>query len=684
MSRVSSRDYPPARQGDWSDDFHGTAVADPYRWLEDPDSPETQAWVAAQNDLTASFLQAIPARERIKARLTELWDYPKYSGARKEGERYFFFKNEGLQNQSVLYMLRSLDGEPVEVLDPNTLSDDGTVALTSVVWSVDGTLLAYATSSSGSDWQEVRIRDVDGVRTYDDLVRWCKFTSIAWHPDGSGFFYNRFPEPGDVPNADQTTHNRVYWHALGTPQSADRLVYERQDAPELAFDPAVTDDGAYLILRVWHGTDPRNRFYYRALAGDGPVVRLLDDFDARYDFVGNDGSTFFFDTNFDAPRGRIIAIDVEHPERENWREVVAEQDDVIAFATMVAERLVVAYLRDVQHIVKLIGLDGTPDGEITLPDIGSVSSLSGKSTDRELFIGFDSFLQPTTLYRYDFEDRTLHPFRASPLKFDPSAFETKQVFYPSKDGTRIPMFILHRRGLDLDGGRPTVLYGYGGFGISLTPAFSPSQLVWLEEGGVYAIANLRGGGEYGETWHEAGTLERKQNVFDDFISAAEWLIANGYTTRHRLAIMGGSNGGLLVAACEVQRPDLFGAVICRVPVIDMLHYHSWTVGRYWVSDYGNAEQSPEHFAFLHAYSPLHNVKPGVAYPPTLITSADSDDRVVPAHAKKFAAALQAAHAGDNPILLRVDTKAGHGQGKPTAKVLDELADIYGFLSDMLD
>jgi prolyl oligopeptidase len=676
--------YPSAPKGDVVDDFHGTAVADPYRWLEDPDSPETGTWVAAENALTAAFLQDSPVRERIKARLTRLWDYPRYGVPQHEGDRYYFWKNDGLQNQPVLYSQPSLDAPPTPVLDPNTLSADGTAAVTNLRFSKDGHLAAYGLSHGGSDWQEIHLRDCVAATDRPDVIRWCKFAGIAWAPGGDGFYYNRFPEPGTVDPADESNFQRVYWHTLGTDQAADRLVYERPDFKELGFSPQATDDGAYLVLHVWRGTEPENRFYYRPLNGDDqPFVRLLDDADARYDFVDNVGPLFYFLTDLDAPRGRVIAIDVTDPARERWREVIPQGEDPIDEVALINDELVVITLHDVHHRVQRYSRDGALLGEIALPGLGTVAGLEGRREATECFLGFAGFLYPLTTLRYDFRTGALTTLRAPELDFDPAGYETRQVFYKSKDGTRVPMFLTHRSDLVLDGENPTLLYGYGGFNISLTPSFTVHRLAWLEQGGVLAVANLRGGAEYGEAWHRAGILERKQNVFDDFIAAAEWLIAGGYTRRERLAIQGGSNGGLLVAACETQRPDLFGAVLCQVPVADMLRYHRFTVGRYWTTDYGDADADPAHFRFLYAYSPVHNVRPGTAYPPTLITSADTDDRVVSAHAKKFAAALQAAQAGQNPILLRVETKAGHGAGKPTTKQIEEQADLYSFLFKVL-
>ncbi|MEO7021494.1 MAG: prolyl oligopeptidase family serine peptidase [Ktedonobacteraceae bacterium] len=667
------------RRDDTVENYHGTQVADPYRWLEEARSEETRAWVAAQNEVSVAYFQAASERRAILARLTELIDFPRYSAPVYKGGRYFFSHNTGLQNQSVLYTQQNLESLPATLLDPNTLSADGTIALITQAYSHDGALLAYGVSASGSDWQEVKVRRIDSGEDYPDVIRWSKFTSVAWKHDNSGFYYDRFPQPGSVPEADQSCYNRIYWHKLGTSQEEDQLIYERPDAKELGFSASISDDGKYLLLHVWLGTDPKNRFYYREVESSGPFVRLLDDFDAAYSFAHNIGPRFYFHTNLDAPRGRIIAIDIEHPERAHWREVLPEQEDVIASVQVVHQQFVITWKHDAHHLLKRYTLEGQLLGEIALPALGSIAEVTGEPSDSEVFLNFMSFLYPPSILRYDFLTETLSLWRGPHLNFDAEQYETTQVFYSSKDSTRVPMFLTHKKGLVLDGTNPTLLYGYGGFNISLTPTFSSHNLLWLEQGGVFALPNLRGGDEYGEEWHLAGMLEKKQNVFDDFIAAAEWLIANNYTNSSRLAINGGSNGGLLVAACMVQRPDLYGAVLCEVPVIDMLRYHTFTVGRYWVSEYGNAEQDPVHFAFLYAYSPLHNVRSGVAYPATLIMAADSDDRVVPSHAKKFAATLQAATSGPEPILLRIETKAGHGLGKPTAKIIEARGDVFAFL-----
>ncbi|MCA9939337.1 MAG: S9 family peptidase [Anaerolineales bacterium] len=676
--------YPLAPQDDIVDDYHGTLVADPYRWLEDPEAAATRAWVAAQNELTLGLLHEVPARARVKARLTRLWDYPKMSTPWRRGGRSFYFKNDGLQNQPVLYWQPDAQAEPKVLLDPNTLRADGTAALTNQVVSRDGALLAYGVSESGSDWQRIRVRRVTTGEDLGDEVRWCKFAGIAWKPDNSGFYYNRYPQPGTVPEAEQHRHNRVYWHQLGTAADADCLVYERPDAPDLAFVPFASEDDAYLLLYVWHGTDTQNRIYYRPMDGEGDFVRLLDDADAMYNFITNIGPIFYFHTDLDAPRGRIIAIDITQPARAHWREILPQQEDVIALVTAVHNHLAVVTMQDAHHILKLYDLDGNFLRQVALPGIGSILQLTGRLHDSDMYLSFTSFLFPTSIFRYDFLTDTLSSVYHPTTDFDAAAYETRQVFCTSKDGTRVPIFVTMKKGLRLDGNNPTILYGYGGFNISVTPAFWVQRTVWLEAGGIFAVANLRGGNEYGEAWHQAGMLDNKQNVFDDFIAAAEYLIAHGYTSSRRLAIHGGSNGGLLVGACMTQRPDLYGAVICAVPVLDMLRYHQFTVGKYWVGEYGSAEADADQFATLYAYSPLHNLRPDVTYPPLLITTADTDDRVVPAHANKFAATIQALHTNDNPALIRIETRAGHGLGKPTAKLIEEEADVYAFLWDIFD
>ncbi|MCA9931497.1 MAG: S9 family peptidase, partial [Anaerolineales bacterium] len=545
--------YPASRQSDVVDDYHGTLVADPYRWLEDPVSAETKVWVAAQNELTESYLTELTVRAEFAERLTKLWDYPKYNVLRKRAGGYFFQFNDGLQNQPVLYRQAALDDAPELVLDPNGLSDDGTLAMTMYSLSKDGRFLAYNLSQSGSDWQAIHVLDLETGQKLDDVIQWCKFTPTAWTHDNAGFFYARYPAPGEMPEAPPSTHHRVYYHTLGTPQSDDALVYARPDAPDLGFQPYVTEDGRFLTLHVWEGTDRRSRFYYRDLESSGDFVRLLDDLDAGYECIGNDGPVFYFQTDLDAENGRIIAIDTTNPAREHWQERIPEQQDAIAFSLMVNDQFVVVRLHNAHHRLYIYNLDGTFDREIELPTAGTIFEIAGKRKHNELFIQFLSFTYPPTVLRYDFTSGELQTYRQPQLDFDPSRYETTQVLYPSKDGTQIPLFLTYKKGIKLNGSNPTLLYGYGGFNIDMTPIFSPTRLAWLERGGIYAHACLRGGNEFGEAWHQAGMLANKQNVFDDFISAAEWLIENKYTRKGRLAIEGRSNGGLLVAACMVQR-----------------------------------------------------------------------------------------------------------------------------------
>jgi len=676
--------YPAARKSDVVDDYHGTRVPDPYRWLEDPDSPESRAWIEAQNRLTASYLAEIPARRAIRERLTKLWNYPKYGTPFRKGRRYFFSKNDGLQNQSVLYKQASLTADPETLLDPNLLSEDGTVALSTLAVSQDGRLLAYGTSASGSDWEEFRVRDVALGRDLSDHLKWIKFSGASWTNDGAGFFYSRYPEPGNKALTDVNRFQRLYYHRLGTDQAQDVLVYERPDQPDWGMNAEVTDDGRYAVLNVWLGTDRRNRVYYLDLNDAkrpkvrGDVVRLLDDFDASYTFVGNDGPVLYFLTDLDAPRKRVIAIDTRHPERARWREIIPQGPDVLEAVQIIHDTFVANYMHDASSRLRLFALDGRLLKDLELPTLGTVGSISGERKDDEMFYAFTSFLYPTTIFRYDFTSGVTSVFKAPAIDFDPSGYETKQVFYTSKDGTRVPMFITHKKGLRLDGSNPTYLYGYGGFNISLTPSFSVAMLAWLELGGVYAVPNLRGGGEYGEEWHQAGMHDRKQNVFDDFIAAAEYLIAQGYTSTPKLAIAGGSNGGLLVGAAITQRPELFGAALPAVGVMDMLRFHKFTIGWAWVTDYGSADSAAQ-FPYLYKYSPLHNMRAGTRYPATLVTTADHDDRVVPGHSFKFTAALQAAQAGPQPVLIEIETKAGHGAGKPTSKLIEEQADRMAFL-----
>jgi len=676
--------YPLTRMVDQVDELHGVKVADPYRWLEDLDSPETAAWVAAQNELTFSYLEKIPVREKIRQRLTHLWNFERYGIPFTEGGRYFYTRNDGLQNQSVVYVADSLDSPPRVLLDPNLLSADGTIALTETAVSRDGRLLVYGLSAAGSDWEEYRVRDVDTGADLPDLLRWIKFSNASWTHDNRGFFYSRYDEPQGDRLTAANYYQKLCYHRLGTDQSDDRLVYHRPDEKEWGFNGQVTDDGRYLVITVWKGSSDKNQiFYLDLLAPNAAVTELITGFDAQYAFVDNDGPVFWFFTNLDAPRGRLIALDVRQPQRKQWKTVIPEAAETLQGVSTINYQFIAVYLQDAHTVVRVYDLEGRYLRDIRLPGIGTARGFGGKRTERETFYSFTSFAVPGTVYRYDASTGESVVYRQPKVNFNPEDYTTRQVFYRSRDGTHVPMFITHRKGLAPDGDNPAYLYGYGGFNASITPHFSISRLVWMEMGGVYAVPNLRGGGEYGKQWHDAGRLKNKQNVFDDFIAAAKWLVENRYTSSRRLAIAGASNGGLLVGACITQRPELFGAALPAVGVMDMLRFHKYTIGWAWVSDYGSPDD-PEMFPILYAYSPLHNVRSGTCYPATLITTADHDDRVIPAHSFKFAAALQAAQSCDNPILIRIETRAGHGAGKPTTKLIAEAADQLAFLAHVLN
>jgi prolyl oligopeptidase len=676
--------YPDTHRVGQVDDYHGTKVADPYRWLEQDvrESKDVADWVAAENKITFRYLESIPERDALKHRLTELMNYERYSAPHKVAGRYFYSKNDGLQNQSVVYVQESQGGKPRVLLDPNTWSKDGTVALAGLSIRDDGRFLAYAVAEAGSDWHTWHVLDVDTGKPLADEIRWVKFSDASWTKDGKGFFYCRFDEP--KPGATFQTLNlnqKVYYHRLGQPQSEDVLVYRRPDHPRWSFSAEVTDDGRYLVLTTEVGTAKKYRVSYKDLTEPyGTVLDLIDNFDNEYTFLDNDGPVFYFKTDLDAPRGRVIAIDIRHPEKTHWKEVIPQAKEALERVNMVGNLFVAEYLKDAHTQVTMYTPDGRFVRALELPGIGTATGFAGKRSDTETFYTFTSFATPPTIYRYDLVAGQSSVFRKAKVKFNPDEFEVKQVFYASKDGTKVPMFLTYRKGTKLDGSNPTLLYGYGGFAIPMTPAFAVSRVAWMEMGGVYAVANLRGGSEYGEDWHLAGTKLHKQNVFDDFISAAEYLIAHKYTRPDRLAIQGGSNGGLLVGACEAQRPDLYGACLPAVGVMDMLRFQKFTAGRYWVDDYGSSD-NPEEFKALYAYSPYHALlRNGKrTYPATLVTTADHDDRVVPGHSFKFAAALQANQAGDAPVLIRIETRAGHGGGKPTAKRIEEAADQLAFL-----
>jgi prolyl oligopeptidase len=676
-------EYPKTKKVDQVDDYHGVKVADPYRWLEDDNSAETKAWVEAQNKVTFDYLNTIPEREMLKKRLTELWDYEKYSAPFKEGGKYFYYKNDGLQNQSVLYVTDSPKAEGRVLLDPNKLSSDGTVALSGMSISDDGKIMAYGVSVSGSDWQQWRFRDVETGKDLPDVLKDIKFSGASWSKDNAGVYYSRYPAVDEKAKLTALNYDqKVYYHKLGTPQSEDYVVYERPDDKEMSVGAGVSEDGNWLIIYVSKGTSPKNMIYFKNLTMErAPIMPLVDKLEADYNFIGNDGSTFYFSTDKDASRKRIVKVDALAKDKK-WETVVPEAAETLNGVDFVNNQFVLSYLKDAYTNIKIYNTDGKFVRDVKLPGIGTAGGFNGKRDATEVFYTFTSFTTPPTIYRYDMKTGKSTVFRTADVKFNPKDFVVKQVKYKSKDGTMIPMFIVHKKGLKLDGTNPTLLYGYGGFNISLTPGFSVARLPWLEMGGVYAMANLRGGGEYGEDWHEAGTKLKKQNVFDDFIAAGEYLIAEKYTKSDKLAIQGGSNGGLLVGAVLNQRPDLFGAALPAVGVMDMLRFNQFSAGRYWTSDYGSSANADE-FKALYAYSPIHNIEKGTKYPAVLITTADHDDRVVPAHSFKYAATIQEAQAGDAPVLIRIETKAGHGAGKPTSKQIEEQADIYGFLMKSL-
>ena len=676
--------YPETRKVEQVDDYHGTRIADPYRWLEDPDSENTEAWVESQNEVTQAFFETIQSRESIRERLGELWNYAKFGLPEKRAGRYFYEANDGLQNQALLYVSEGLNAKGRLLLDPNELAEDGTVDLANWEVSPNGKLVALAFASAGSDWREWRVLEVDSGEMLEDHVLWSKFSGASWAEDSSGFYYSRYAEPGEGETFTAANYfHKVYYHQVGTTQAADRLIYERSDEKEWGFDAQVTDDGRYLTMTVWKGTLSQNQFFYLDLEGSRGVVELLTGFEAEYLFVGNEGSQFYFLTDHQAPMRRLIAIDVERPKPENWQEVVPEAEVVAQSVNLVGSHFLISYLKDAQSVVKVYGLDGGWIRDVEFPGIGSASGFAGRPDDPETFYSFQNFTTPSTIFQYNAETGKSQVFKQAEVAFDPSQFETRQVFYESKDGTRVPMFITVKKGLKLDGNRPTLLYGYGGFDISITPRFSVTNLAWVERGGVYAVANLRGGGEYGRDWHEGGMLDKKQNVFDDFIAAAEWLIDHDYTCPKKLGIHGRSNGGLLVGAVMCQRPDLFAAAVPGVGVMDMLRFHRFTIGYAWTSEYGCSDDA-EQFKTLVAYSPVHNLKSETRYPATMVMTADHDDRVVPAHSHKFAATLQDCQADDGPpCLIRIETSGGHGAGKPTAMQIAESTDLLAFLSKAL-
>ncbi len=673
--------YPKPEKGTVADDYFGTKVPDPYRWMEDVDSSKTKEWVEQENKLTFAYLDKIPFRNKIKKRIEEIWNYPKYSAPQKVGNYYLFHKNDGLQPQSVLYIQEGINGTPKVLIDPNTLSTDGTVALNGIAASNDNKLLCYWTSKSGSDWQDIYVLDIATGKKLDDHVQWNKFSGGSWYKDG--FFYSRYEEPkGKNELTAANEFQKIYYHKIGTPQSEDILKYEDKKNPKRLQFMGVTEDERYLQLFINEAGEKGNLLSIMDTKNpDRGWIPIQATFGFETGIVESEGDKLFIQTNVGAPRNKIVVTDIADPSQKNWHDLIPQNKHVLESASLSGGKLICTYMQDASHHVYLFDLEGRKLNEIKLPAIGSVSGFSGKKSDKEVFYTFNSFTYPYTIYRYDMESNTSNLFRKTEVKFDPNDYESKQIFYTSKDGTRVPMFIVHKKGLKMDGNNPCYLYAYGGFNVSLTPSFSTLRLILLENGAVFAMPNLRGGGEYGEEWHDAGTKLHKQNVFDDFIAAADYLCTQKYTSHEKLALAGGSNGGLLVGAVMTERPDICKVALPAVGVMDMLRYHKFTIGAHWASDYGTSEDNKEMFEYLNRYSPLENVRSGVQYPATLVTTADHDDRVVPAHSFKFTATLQeiGGPSSTNPLLIRIETKAGHGSGKPTAKIIDEAADEYAFM-----
>jgi prolyl oligopeptidase len=667
--------YPVTKKVDQVDDYFGTPVEDPYRWLEDDNSEETAEWVKQQNEVTFNYLSKIPYREKIKQRLSEIWNFPKYGTPFKKGDYYFMYKNDGVQNQSVLYILKNLNDEPKVLIDPNKFSNEGTSALSNFDVSNNGKYAAFSVSKAGSDWKEYYVMELPSGKILNDTLRWIKFSGAAWL--GDGFFYTRYDEPKkEAAFSGKNEFAKVYYHRVGTTQSEDFLVYGDDKNPLNSFYAGTTDDENYVYMSETVSTS--GNALYMKKSNDKNFIKIADGFEYDYDVIDNNNDLLLVLTNDNAPKGRLIAIDTKNPQRKNWKDIIPQKDDVLESVSICNNMLVVKYMKDVQSRLEVYDLNGNFKHEIKLPGVGIVGSFSAKRNEPLAFFSFSTFTAPTSIYKYDIEKNEVSLYKKPEIKFNSDEYETKQIFYTSKDGTKVPMFITHKKGLKLDGNNPTLLYGYGGFNISVTPAFSVSRAVFMEQGGIYAVANIRGGGEYGKEWHKAGTQLQKQNVFDDFIAAAEYLIKEKYTSSEKLAIEGRSNGGLLIGAVMTQRPDLFKVALPGVGVLDMLRYHKFTIGYAWATDYGTSDEEV-HFKNLIKYSPLHNLKEGVAYPATMITTGDHDDRVVPAHSFKFAATLQEKHKGKNPVLIRIDVNAGHGAGKPTSKQIEESADVLSFM-----
>ena len=675
MAKVSG--YPETAKVDTVDTYFGVQVKDPYRWLEDDLSDATASWVGSQNEVTFGYLNQIPFRDNIKTRLEELWDYEKLYAPVKHGDYYYFYKNDGLQNQNVFYRTKNLDEEASVFIDPNKFSEDGTISMSGTSFTKDGSMVGVLLSEGGSDWRKAVILNTGTKEMAGDTLLDLKFTSITWIGN-DGFYYSSYDKPKEGSELSaKTQYHKLYYHKMGTPQSEDRLVFGGDAQPRRYIGAYTTEDEKYLIIQAAQSTSG-NELYLKDLSSpDSKIVRIVDNFDHDHGVIGNDGSRLFIQTNYNAPNKKIVEVEASNPSPGQWKDLIPETDNVLRAATG-GGKIFASYMIDAKTSVKQFDMQGRMEREVTLPGIGSAYGFNARNDDQELYYTFTSFTYPTSIFKYNISSGSSELYKKPDVQFDTDNYETKQVFYESKDGTKVPMFIVHKKGLELNGKNPTYLYGYGGFNISLTPGFSISRLVWLENGGIYAQPNLRGGGEYGKKWHLAGTKMNKQNVFDDFIAAAEYLISNNYTSSDYLAVAGGSNGGLLVGATITQRPDLAKVAFPAVGVLDMLRYHKFTAGAGWAYDYGTADESKEMFQYLLKYSPLHAVTPGTSYPATLVTTADHDDRVVPAHSFKFAATLQEHHTGDNPVLIRIETDAGHGAGTPTSKIIESIADQYAF------
>ncbi len=670
-------EYPITKKEVVKDVYFETEVEDPYRWLEDDNSEETGQWVKAQNEVTFNYLNQLPGREKINSRLTELWNYPKSTTPFKKAGKYFFFKNDGLQNQNVLFIAENLEAEPEILLDPNTLSEDGTVALSGIEISPDGKYLIYQIAKSGSDWNEVFVMDIESRENLPDHIEWLKFSGVSWY--NNGFFYSAYDAPAEGDELKQSNENhKVMFHKLGTTQAEDKLIFKEPEHPKRLFGLGITEDERFMALYKMEASNGQAVSVKDLTKKDAEFIPLMESFDYSFTIVENIDENIYVLTNYQAPKYRLIKINMDAPEEENWEVIIPEKENVLGSASFIGGKIVADYMKDAHSVVEVYNYDGTFDYEIELPGIGSVGTFSGKKEEAEAFYSYTSFNTPGEIYRYNFDTMETELYFRPNVKFNPDEFEVSQHFYESKDGTKIPMFLFHKKGIELNGKNPVLLYAYGGFNISLTPTFSVTRMNFVENGGVFALANLRGGGEYGEEWHKAGTKLQKQNVFDDFIAAAEYLISEKYTNPSKLAIMGGSNGGLLVGAVTNQRPELFKVAIPAVGVMDMLRYHKFTIGWAWAGDYGTSEDSKEMFEYLYNYSPYHTIIEGGKYPAVLATTADHDDRVVPAHTFKYMARLQEYNAGKLPVLVRIETKAGHGGGKPTEKIIEEYTDLWAF------